>query len=516
MAKNTNNIYYPSTIESKSITGNFQSPIISNAQIPQNLFKPEPYFSQRENIDSQAAKNLSHTLKYQVSKSTEQNPISKLTIYSKSGHIVQKYLQQTRAIILPKSVEISTIIAIDHDGKIIPFTYIPETTVEMALTNRFTGEKVNASIIKGDRTINGKVISKDADNITLITNNQITNIRDYDQLTVDIDEDFTRPRLSIENFVFDDIEKMKYWTLSYLISDISWTCIGTALIDNNNNIMYLRLAGNITNNTECDIDAETTLVSGEIYQNRKKSSRQRTFTPQALMATNDTPTEVYTSMLEDYTKYFIGNKIIHNQDIAELGATSVPIIKFYVHKTSEKNIVKFGYRFIASEHIPSCSINVYSINNGQGAYNEIDSYLGSNEINEAQKSDEVDIILGESTMLQCDSNIIVSNDFIVSDEATAQQFNLPPDAFNKNQNNQNNQNWHIITEDLTVKITNHNTKLSSLILKHYVGDKFIVETKCQPYKKRENGFIEWYLQIPPKISLEKNAFFCQIVTAAYY
>ena len=423
---------------------------------------------------------------------------SKLTIYSKSGHIVQKYNDNPKIIKLPKSVKISSILILDSNGNIIPFSYIPETNLISALTDRSTGEKVEANVIKSDKISKGKILSFDSNNVTLLKDNQMINIRDYDYINVEISDDYTRPRLLLSNNISQS------FTLSYLLSNISWNCIGTALIDNNKNLMYLRLAGIINNNTESDISADTILVSGDVYQN--PISETPTYKSRAVFASASVPMsspQVETSMLEDYKKYTVGNRLLHTKDVAELGTWTFPIIKLYIHNTNDNNIVRFGYRFTSKDFIPSSSLNVYSINKD----NDIDAYLGSNELEQSQNGDEIDIILGESTMLQCKSEIIIND--VEVDNDLAHKYNLPII---------HDKSWHITTENLKVEIINHNTTPSSLVLKHFVGNKKLVDLRCQQYKDRKNGFIEWYFQVPPMSDStpRKDHFTCQVLTASYY
>lgn len=470
--------------------------------------------SMPNNFSSRATSNIPI-----FSDQTSEPISSKLTIYSRSGHIVQKYDGGTRMVTLPKSVEIASIVAVGSDGVIIPFSYVPETNMGIALVDRSTGEKVDATVIKEDKILKGKILSLDSDNVMLMSGGEISNIRKYDQVSVGITDDYTRPRLVIKN----DIPKA--FTLSYLLSSIAWSCVGTALIDKDNNMMYLRLAGNIVNNTESDITADTVLVSGDVYQYRRTqdaNAESAQYAPRAMMMARSAPMsgkQVETSMLEDYTKYQVGNRIVRNKDVAELGTASFPVIKLYIHQTNDNDTVRFGYRFTAPGFIPSCSLNVYSIDRDR----TVDSYLGSNEIEQSQKNDEIDIILGETTMLQCKSEVIVS-DVIVSDEDTARRYNLPLDTFQQSQQQQvikgfhNDGDWHIITEDLKVVITNHNDTPSALVLKHYIGNKKLVDLRCQSFKDRKNGYIEWYFQIPPKSGSEprKESFTCQIITASYF
>lgn len=46
----------------------------------------------------------------------------------------------------------------------------------------------------------------------------------------------------------------------------------------------------------------------------------------------------------------------------------------------------------------------------------------------------------------------------------------------------------------------------------------IIVYPFKAYKKRENGFIEWYFEVPPLTSPEprKEKFSCQILTASFY
>lgn len=418
-------------------------------------------------------------------------PQNKLTIYSHSGHIIQKVSSST--ITLPKSVNIDSIIAINSEtNAIIPFSYIQETTFIKSLTDRSTGDKIDASVIKNNQMINGKILSLDDNNVVLMTDCQISSIRKYDQIIINIANDLTRPHLIFHH-------EFKSATLSYLISNISWTCNGTALISDN--ILYLRLAGTINNNTETDIAAKVTLVSGDVYQSAPSRNQSYEYAPRAMvkMSAPIDSEKTPTSMLEDYTRYDVGNRVVHAIDIAELGTETYPITKIYIHDTSSDDKVQFGYRFEATGFIPACSINVYSINCDMS----IDSYLGSNNIKESQKGDTVDVILGGSTVLQCKSLISISNDTVIQDDITAGKYNL---VIN------HDHELHMITEDITTDIYNKGSKNVQLLIKHYVGNKLLVESKCEPYKKREHGFIEWYFEIEAGM---KSQFTCQIITIAY-
>ena len=136
--------------------------------------------------------------------------------------------------------------------------------------------------------------------------------------------------------------------------------------------------------------------------------------------------------LEDFKKYNVGMKDIKAQNIIELnGEKEIPNIKLYFHQTNTQK-VKFGYRFTAPSYIPKCSTNIYT--------NTME-YLGTTQIAEHQTGDELDIIIGESTIIKCVSTITQIE--TPMDENTAKIYKL---------NNTDKMKWYIITEDLNVEI----------------------------------------------------------------
>lgn len=433
-----------------------------------------------------------------VSKARNNSSIkSMIRIYSNSGHIVEHHVNSTGTIVLPKSVNIESIIVTDNKGNIIPFSYLPDTNLGIALTDRKTGEKVNVVVTKDSQKLTGKVMTLDASNVSLLVNGQITTIRNYDSVTVDIFEDSTRPRIALDT-------QNTNFTLSYLLPSIRWTCMGSVLI-HPNNTMNLRLAGHIINDTEANLIGETFLVAGDVYQKPQRFYNNESYLPEAApMALAASPrsqrlTQPTTSMAEDYTVYSTGNRIIHKQDIAELSTATYPITKLYKHKTNDIDIVQFGYRFIATGFIPACDVNVYQVESNK----TISTFLGFTNIEESQSSDEIDLMLGRSTMLQCHSQLVIS-------EVKADP---PPDHILVQPHDHE---WHNITEELKVEIINHNSTNVVLLLKHYIGHKALLDIQCSQYKNRKNGYLEWYFQVPARITTpQKVIFSCHIVTGHY-
>ena len=151
---------------------------------------------------------------------------------------------------------------------------------------------------------------------------------------------------------------------------------------------------------------------------------------------------------------------------------------------------------------------------------DIDSYIGSSDIEESRNGDTIDIILGETTIIKCSTTIILSNTDINTDQ-DARLFNIPSEEFNKNRLSDGNKRtkyiddkrWHVLTENISIYITNHNSERSLLLVKHYIGNKMLLKAECQSYNRRSDGFIEWILDIPQNTD---TVFTCGVTTAAYY
>lgn len=418
----------------------------------------------------------------------------RITIYSQSARIIETLTDNLNKTI-NGSVDPSSIIIIDDNG-FVPFTYSSPTNLDMK------GKPV--IVTKNGEEFQGEFISMD-NNVVMIYlpgSIQVTQIRNYD--TVSINENYWSPSgtLTLSRFITGNAK------LSYIIRNISWNCMGSALIDNQT--LTLILTGHIQNNTYDRIMADVSLVSGEVFQHKRRGNYERALyaSPQPMKADMiiDTPS---VTGLEDYTQYNVGSHyIIPNQEIVtELNTISMPITRLYVHNIREDNVVRFGYRFTATEFIPQCSLNVYSVDQ------TINSFLGTTMINESQKDAVIDIFLGESTKLQCNSNIKVISDTVV--EGTG---NIELSQEEQNMLKNSETKLHIIKEEFTVNITNHNTEQSFLIIKYDVGtNRRLLEIGCRPSNKFENDILEWHFNIPGGngTSARKDTFSCTISTLSY-
>ena len=407
-----------------------------------------------------------------------------LTIYSQTGHIVHNFIQGAETVKLPKSVDVASIIAINTVGEVVPFNYRPAIDIDsMSLLGQ-----TQVTVTKGGVTIIGILLSLQSKSVTLLSEEQIVKVNKYDSVAID-----TLDRSPLPSLTFGHNVPL---TLSYIISNIGWSCTGTMLIDNDAGVMDLRLAGNVTNHVG-DIEANVSLVSGNVHQHNDKRVHQEA---RMMRLASPSAEHVQISSLEDYTTYDVGKRHIQSTDIIELGVIASYVDKIYTCLTTSES-VQFGYRFTASSYVPECSINAYSLT----GESKIGHYIGSTNVNESQIGDDVEVMFGNSTKLQCKTVVSVT-DTIVKDKGNTKH------VTSKNSDS-GSQEWRLITEQIETVITNHNIEQSTLILKHYIGNKTIVSTDCQGVTKDKH--IEWHFQIAGATDgLHRETFSCQIQTTA--
>lgn len=417
---------------------------------------------------------------------------TKVSIYNQMSHAIKNYPEGIHHVHLPKSVHVDSIIITGPQGEVIPFHYISNIPL--------IDSKV-VTVKQGKEFLTGKLLSINGDDVSILINNKTVLIRNYDQIMGDEGHGHAHPMIELHDHHHHAL------SVSYLFDDLKWRSKAIGLIDPQRNTITFRLSALITNNSDEYITADTTLVSGNL--NRKRSGKDVSIYPSALA--KNIVIESGQSSVEDYTRYDIGRNQLNREIIVNLGNWTSPVVKVYVHNTETKNLIQYGFRFNAVDHIPDSIIDVYSLNNRK----EIDYYLGSDEIKESQVGEEIDIIIGESTKVRATTEIIPRD---TVDIALTERYNLLGqeivEADILEGNPRAKREWHIITERLKVDIANHNNYEINFVLKHYVGDKPLLNISCQTFKRRKNGYIEWYFKVPVYAKNEK--FECEVLTAIYY
>lgn len=386
---------------------------------------------------------------------------------------------------LPQTVIPSSILLLDEAGQILPFTYhSPPTTPTHTIT-----------VCKNDHLITGELVTLDDDNVTLIADQKLTVIREYDRIRMEQPVASKSAHISL-------VPPTHPFSLSFLLSELQWKCVGTALIDTHNDNILLRLTGQILNSTQQILEGVVVLVSGQLQTgklplvNRSEAKMMR-----AAMAA---PIEIEPVAVSDYVRYDVGECQLGSEALAELGLLSLPVTKIYFHGTESGNRVRFGYRCAPQRYLPAASLDIYSID-AQGG---IDSYLGSSSIPESRFRSDLDLILGGTTTLQC-TTLLERSDSLMKNPSTYNLIDGP------------DQKWHRVTTTVRTEVLNFNQNIVLLSIQHQINQDRILKVIGPDYATRTPTHLEWIFQIPPgdaKNEAEpyRTRFEVEIVTAIQY
>jgi hypothetical protein len=347
-----------------------------------------------------------------------------LFIYHDCTQIIEKYPSCTKKIPLPKSIDLSSLLITDDRNNMIQF--------------RYKNPKDTITVTKGTLTHTGKLMSLTDTSVTLYLNDTSITIRNYDTLTVHNPPG--HPYLKIDH--------PRPITVNYLFSEVTWSPIGTGIITDSH--LNLRIATQINNNTNHDINATVNCIAGSISKHHPSPHAMRTLSILAM----ESPT---VSKVEDYTMYELGQQKLKQINIINLGIINAPMVKFYEHHTNEPS-VHLGYRFKTTQFIPNINLFMYTKDH---------KYLGTTTLEEHQSNEEVDIVLGGTSMVRCETDISVEE----------------PEK-------------NIRVEHVEIKIINSNIEGIFLLIKHLLGPRKFIQSTC-PIAKQHDGYLEWYFLIPP-------------------
>lgn len=387
-------------------------------------------------------------------------PNKEISIYSKSAHIIEH--NKVSQLILPDSTDISSIIILDSKNNIIPFTINKDSYFGV-------GEPI--IVIKDGSEYTGTILTVDDKNITIL-DGVVRRIRNYDYLNT---------VKSFDSGQKIQINSSTQYTISYLVSNISWNGVGTATVDELKNVIHLHISANINNNLGKDIQGRCKLIAGNVNQYIKPEMKMRAMT-QSIQ--HDEP--INGTSLEDYVSYDCGYRNLQKRNMIEFINISLNYSKIYTHIT-QTGAVNYGYTCKSPIFIPQCNINLYKIKDSK-----MNSFIGSTHIQETQKNNTINMYIGESTLVECKSVVTSMSN-----------------------NEKADNNWHITIEDISAKIRNLTKDNIILHIKHYIGTKTIIDnTQCNNYTRTSDGYIEWAFEIKP--STDEQKFECKLTMGESY
>ena len=310
----------------------------------------------------------------------------------------------------------------------------------------------------------------------MIENEVLSYIHQPDTVKLNIDYDMSRPLIRLGDLSHSI-------NINYLTRSISWKPTGICIIDPDNDTLSLQIKAAIINTDGDLLNANINLISSKVAANEIIQAK-RSLQAEALTVENQHPMDVN---VEDYYEYPIGSIPLQYRTVTIIDNISSNLEKIYICVVGDKR-TKYGYRFKTPKYIPDMEVHIYDKNN---------LYLGKTKIKETRPDNEVEMLLGESTLLTCVSTATLNTREITKN------------------NNGDSEKSKIATHKIECKIRNNSQRDQMLLLRYPLGESKIVNMTCNPYRNRTEGFIEWDMTIPAGVMTTSNSvtFECTLETS---
>jgi hypothetical protein len=256
------------------------------------------------------------------------------------------------------------------------------------------------------------------------------------------------------------------------------------------------LSASINNNTGETFNTNTTLIAGSIKQPEINPPSRNSYSNQSLrmaavpMMNESVSSSSYSavqnsdSLPEDFKSYDLNKVKLYSKDILPLSSSLIPINKLYTHDLSSINNVNLSYKFNAPDFIPNCKVRLYTSKEME----RVGSFIGESNLKESHKGTDVDISLGSSSVVLCQSSIENLPDVEIPDKS------------------QNSLTYLVEkTIRLSSKITNCSHDNVTLILK-YFSDSQEKTFSEPPYYANKDGYVEWHYDLDAIIEDDQQVF----------
>jgi hypothetical protein len=263
-------------------------------------------------------------------------------------------------------------------------------------------------------------------------------------------------------------------TINYLINGISWRAHHTVVMDDvDNKVIYWRVGGTIRNRSGIQFQAsEVILMSGDINQPISSTPKSRNALMASAAPVSDFSSEVQVQSVEDFIAYRIPQQLqldeTTNVEVTTLG--DFDVTKLYradLISSQYDSKTEILYRFTSTSYIPAGQAIIYKFDSKE---DELGPLIGATMIRESQPGDDVDLVLGYSTRVRCES--VINTDTTRGNE------------------------YRIITTTISSKITNRNDEAIILILTYPKQQQTIEYIQCQSAVIKSNH-IEWAIEVQP-------------------
>ena len=421
--------------------------------------------------------------------------VDRMILYSDLGQKIQTWSPTNEYIPIPAHANISSVIlfAEAEDSHVV----LPYSIIRPPSYFNVTRHPI-VTVRKNDTTYHGTLDSRRDDKtrsatLRIMTGDTEKAITIYDYDTIEETSSFgDRLNTSFPNhedtiYIRPTLSTSSPLTITYLIDFLNWRSVYTVLLDTTTpTIAMLRLNAEITNSATFPFtSAKTSLLAGSVRQGpslaMSRSAKPKASMIQSAMAMEVMPTEFTTSMaVDEYIEFPISSITIGAEEtipVEIFTLTDISTKKIYFISLGEDRSVSFGYRFSSPRTLPTGTMIVYST----GQTGELlGPFLGSTQVNESRKHDEIDMILGVTSSVKIESNIESRQVSIVEGETKKTQEHLT----------------------MRAKITNRNPTNIFVILRRSIYDSRIVSSSNTTgwTMTRKGPVIEFSGEISPDVT----------------
>lgn len=256
--------------------------------------------------------------------------------------------------------------------------------------------------------------------------------------------------------------------LSYLFGEIGWKTHYTMILDGDR-INQFKLSATITNGTGTTLNGKISLVAGSVRRPVTQSHQPRAMLMASPQSEAIPPSSSHSEFDEHY-KYELEEPqcIDHKKRLDLVTCSDAESQKYYSHDVNSGNWVEYGYKFKSPAFLPTGEVYIYSQENRNILY------TGTSSIKEYREGDEVDLVVGKTTQVQINSNVIVNSKEIEDNNITIHE------------------------RDVTIQseVDNTSDEPVLVILKYRVGNSSVGEVSLEP-SRRKDGYLEWDMMANP-------------------
>nr|QBK90204.1 MAG: hypothetical protein LCPAC102_01170 [Pithovirus LCPAC102] len=394
--------------------------------------------------------------------------INKLTIYSSFAQINEIIkLNSTKDTLLDlENGIIASSLILQNINNIVEPVYIKS--------------KKYVTVHVHDKVYSGILKSMNDDNISIVNNNIITIIRNYNYIKYNNNDNcLVLSNSNIYNLTY--LTDSIYWTPQYIIYISN-------KIDATESITILLQANiHIKNKEYIDKNYEIELISNHDSTNTILNKNNNI---QYSSSQNNTYDHILTE--NNYKNYLIQVDILGNNNIITLSSNAINSIKYYLHIIGQEK-TEYGYMFKSIDYMPPGNVIINTYDN---------KYLGSTKLVSSVENELNELLIGGSKLVKVKSILSSINKEITNNE----------NDITKNEMNEDESNVNTVTNNTVISVYNeiiNNTNMKILlILRLYTENKKLISTTSDIGIEVKDTYIDYHINIEKqKLTFNIDAIF---------